>query len=657
MKKLLSGLLSISLKKKVLIGYIFMSVLIFGILSLIAVNFFHIKSRYDAMLAISKDIQSINQLQSDINSIRAAFLRMAIAKEPEIWERQEAVIEHNLNAVKDNLAILKKGVLKDKVGEMEKTLIPFMQTISDELIPLVKKGRVNDAMNILGTVQAERSRAFLSIINEIIESSRKEFANSKADIEREIKATVTTVIVIILVVFSAAFVFSYWFINKYVIGVLKDISSSAERVAKGDLTAKIESKTDDEFGHVARDVTNIVKGMRYIMRDIANKTVYILKDATTLKLHGKEVSRKVDKDLERTSAAATATEEMTATIGDIARNIHTASQAAETAKGASSKGKGMIGETVSSIDGVNSQIEKASGKVRDLAGFTKKIDEIVLMIKDIADQTNLLALNAAIEAARAGEQGRGFAVVADEVRKLAQRTANATSEINNILSAIHNGTVDTTSMMDIAVDKAKITSDIARRLDEAFGEIYSSFEKVSDMVHQVVAASEEQSATAAEISSNLTNIAEDSRESSATVKEMASSFNKFASNAKEFLSLLDRFSDPKMKIGIIKADYVMWLNRIIDTIDLKETAITSDDLRADNSRMGKWYYGEGKEMFGRLNAFRELQSPHNKLHELGLKAYEVAKTGNRETVKQCIAESVKLVDEIISILAKIEDEA
>lgn len=657
MKGLINRLLSISLRKKVLMGYIFMSALILGILGLIAVNFFHIKSSYDAMNAMSKDIQLIKQLQADINGVRAAFLRMAIAQEPEMWERQEDVIKHLSNAVNENLSILKKGMFKDKVNEIEKTLIPFMQTISDELIPLIKMGRVNDAMDILGTVQAERSRAFLSIINEIIESSRKEFVNSKAEIEREIKTTVTTVIVIILIVFSAAFVFSFWFINKYVIGVLKDISSSAERVAKGDLTAKIESKTDDEFGHVARDVTNIVKGMRYIMRDIANKTVYILKDATKLKLYGKDVSQKVDKDLGRTSAAATATEEMTATIGDVARNIHTVSQAAETAKGASSKGKSMICETVSSIDGVNSQIEKASGKVKDLAGFTKKIDEIVLMIKDIADQTNLLALNAAIEAARAGEQGRGFAVVADEVRKLAQRTANATSEINNILSAIHNGTVDTTRMMDIAVDKAKITGDIARRLDEAFGEIYLSFEKVSDMVHQVSTASEEQSATAAEISSNLTNIAEDARESSAIVKEMALSFNKFASNAKEFLSLLDRFSDPKMRIGIVKADYVMWLNRIMDLIDTKEIAITSDDLRADNSRMGKWYYGDGKEIFGRLDAFRALEMPHNKLHELGLKAYEAAKTGNREMIKQYITESVKLVDEIISILTKLEAEA
>ena len=654
---LLSGLLSISLRKKVLLGYIFMSVLIFGIIGLIGINFMSIKSKYDSMIAMSNDIQLITQLRADINGIRAAFLRMAIAKDPDVWERQKGVINSISEEIDKNISKLKKGFYKEKIEDMEKTLNPFKDTISKELVPLVKDGKVSEALEILGTVQVERSKEFMGIANEIIESSKKEFANKMAEIEREIKATVTTVIVIVLIVFSAAFVSSFWFINKHVIGVLRDISSSAERVAKGDLTAKIESKTDDEFGHIARDVTNIVKGMRHIMRDIANKTVYILKDATNLKLLGKDVSQKVDKDLERTSAAATATEEMTATIGDIARNIHTVSQAAETAKGASSKGKGMISETVSSIDGVNSQIVKASGKVKDLAGFTKKIDEIVLMIKDIADQTNLLALNAAIEAARAGEQGRGFAVVADEVRKLAQRTANATSEINNILSAIHNGTVDATSMMDIAVDKAKITGDISRRLDEAFGEIYLSFEKVSDMVHQVVTASEEQSATATEISSNLTNIAEDARDSSTTVKEMASSFNKFASNAKEFLSLLDRFSDPKMKIGIIKADYVMWLNRIMDIIDLKETAITSDDLQADKSRMGKWYYGEGKEMFGRLNAFRELQAPHNKLHELGLKAYGAAKTGNRETVKQCIAESVKLVDEIISMLAKIEDEA
>jgi methyl-accepting chemotaxis protein len=212
-------------------------------------------------------------------------------------------------------------------------------------------------------------------------------------------------------------------------------------------------------------------------------------------------------------------------------------------------------------------------------------------------------------------------------------------------------------MMDVAVQKVRSTSDIAKRLDESFMEIYGSFQKVADMVHQIVTATEEQSATVTEISTNLTSIAEDAKESSKAVKEMTASFNKFGANAKEFLKLLDGFYDPKLKIGIAKADYVLWLYRLMDLIDGHDVSMNLDELHADKSRMGKWYYGEGREFFGSLEAFRQAESPHKRLHELGLNAYESANRGDRESVKTCIAESMRLVDEIISILTKLETEA
>ncbi len=657
MRMVIERLLSIGLKKKVLMGYIFMTLLIFGILALIAVNFFRVKTKYDLINATSNDIQLILTLKADINGIRASFLRLAMSKDPDVWENQESVIASISEAIDENIANLKKGIFKEKIGEMEKALNPFKDTILKELIPFVKEGKVNDAMKILGTVQSERSKIFIGIANEIIESSRKEFVQGMKTINSEIKATMTMVIIIIAVSFSAAFAFSFWFINRYIIGVLHGISSSAEKVAGGDLTVKVEAKTGDEFGELAADVGKIIKTMQTVLGDISSRTVNILKETAHLSLFGKDVALRVDKDLERTTTAAASTEEMSSTVGDIARNINVASQAAERAKTASSQGKDMIDQTVSSIGEVNVQIEKASGKVKDLSEFSKKIDEIVDMIKDIADQTNLLALNAAIEAARAGEQGRGFAVVADEVRKLAQRTANATSEINNILGSIHAGTLDATDIMDIAVEKVKKTGDTARRLEGAFREIYDNFEKVSDMVHQVVTATEEQSATATEISHNLSSIAGDAKESSHIVKDMALSFNRFSISAKEFLSILNNFNDPRMRIGILKADYVLWVHRVMEFMDEKEASMYSpDELQADKSRMGRWYYGDGRELFGSLGSFKELEDPHKRLHELGFKAYESAKGGNKESVKQYIMEIVKIVDEIILILEKLESQ-
>ena len=649
MKRLLKGFLSMRLKGKVLMGYVFISLMILGILAVIAVNFAKIKKRYDAINAMSADIQIITQMKADINGVRAAFLRMALSKNPEVWNQQEAVINFYVNRVSSDFGKLKTRTYKDQAGDIEEAWAPFARTITGQMIPLVESGKLAQAMEILRTGQARRSRDFMSAANRIIKNSRAQFASRLDAVNRKIKSTVIWVITIILVVFSASFILTFFLVNKYMIKVLSVIGSSARKIAAGDLTVTLEAQSNDEFGKLAEDVNGIIFAMKEVLRKIAGKTAYILKDATNLTLHGRSVSQKVDKDLERTTAAAAATEEMSFTIGDIARNVNTASQSAENVKDVSARGKKIIEETVSSITEVNGQMGSASAKVRDLAVLSRKIDEIVLLIKDIADQTNLLALNAAIEAARAGEHGRGFAVVADEVGKLAQRTSNATSDINNMLGSIHSGIVEATGMMDLAVEKANTTSGLARKLEESFGEINASFEKVSDMIREVVTTTEEQSATATEISNNLSGITEDAKRSSQTVKEMALSFNKFNLNAKEFLGILDGFTDPVMKAGVLKADYVIWLHGILDLLETAD-GISPDELRPDKSSIGKWYYGEGRRDFGGFAAYNELESPHRRLHDLGMQAYEAARKGDKEKARQFIAEAGLVIEEIILVL-------
>ncbi len=657
MKGLFRKLLAMRLKTKVMAGYAFMSFLIIGILAIVSVNFFRIKARYDSINAMSGDVQRIVELKTNINAVRAAFLRMALAKDQSTWDQQEAVIDFYIKKTNSDLEKLQNGAYKDQVSDIENSWTPFMHTIKGDLIPLVESGKLGQAMNILETKQAKRSRDFLTAANGIIDSSRAEFAKRLGAVKVYIRSTIISVITIVLVVFSASFIFTFLFINKYMIKVLRNIGASAQKIAAGDLTINLEAKTEDEFGELADDVNRIISAMKDVLRKIAGKTSYVLKDATNLTMHGKSVSQKVDKDLERTTTAAAATEEMSFTVGDIARNVNTASQSAENAKDISAKGKVIIGETVSSIEEVNGQIESASAKVKDLAGLSKKIDEIVVLIKDIADQTNLLALNAAIEAARAGEHGRGFAVVADEVGKLAQRTSNATSDINGILGSIHSGIVEATNIMDLAVGKANTTSGLARKLEESFKEINVSFEKVSDMIREVVTTTEEQSATATEISNNLSGITEDAKKSSQTVKEMALSFNKFNLNAKEFLSILEGFTDPVMRIGVLKSDYVLWLHGILDLLEAGGASISLDELYADRSGIGKWYYGEGRRDFGGTAAYKELELPHKRLHDLGLKAYEAAKKGDKDNSGQYISEAGLVIDEIISILNRFDKAA
>lgn len=647
--KLISKLLSISLKKKVILGYVLMSLFIVVLFGMMVKNTLNVKSNLMSMTEKSKKIGSAMMLKTDINGMRAAFLRMTIYKDEETWDNQEAVIERLSENVLKYINDIKPFASEEKIRRVETNLIPFIETIKKELIPLVRKGRNDEAIRLLSTVQAERSRKFLSSIDEIIKDLEEQNALSIEDVDRQSKQTINRTVITSVVVFVITCMVSFGFINKYVLNTLKNISEAANSVAKGDLTVSIAMQIKDDFGRLAEDVNSIIKSIQIAMRDIAHKTYVILNDLTTMSFSSQEVCYRVDVDLQRTTAAATSTEEMSSTTSEISKNIQSLANSSESAKRASLQGKEMIEKTIASISDVNEQINQSSQKIVELASYSKKIDDIVLLIKDIADQTNLLALNAAIEAARAGEQGRGFAVVADEVRKLAQRTANATVEINNILSSINRETAEATDLMESAVEKAQYTSEVANDLSKTFEHIFEGFNQVSDMAQLIVTAAEQQTATAHDIAQKLASIAEDSKESSANIKTMAMSFSKFTENAKSFLKTINNFKDPIIRIGVLKADYILWLNRALQMIDLDDRTF-SDEFNPQNSRMGKWYHGEGSILYKTKPQFVELQKRHQEFHTKGRLMVEAGWKKDRDSVKRHLQDCVKLTEEIFKLL-------
>ncbi len=652
MQELIKKILSVSLKKKVLLGYLFMSILIISLFGLMVHNMIQAKTGYQTINVRNKKIGSAMMLKTEINGIRAAFLRMTLDKDEDIWDNQEAVIERLSNNALRLLEDIKGTGYKDNISTIEKNLLPFLSTIQRELIPLVRSGKAQEAMKILSTAQNERSRAFIAALDEIIKAMETENLLAMDELDRRNTETIGRSTIVSLVVFIIAFAFSFWFINNYVIKTLRRVGEAAQAVAKGDLTAHVEMKIKDDFGRLADDVNRIIDSIQEALRDISQKTFTILNDVTNMSFAAQEVCHRVDVDLERTTAAATATEQMSSTTADISKNIHNLANSSESARKASSNGKEMIAKTIASIDSVNAQINESSQKIIELASYSRKIDDIVLLIKDIADQTNLLALNAAIEAARAGEQGRGFAVVADEVRKLAQRTANATVEINNILSSINRGTSEATEMMNNAVEKAQETTGVTQHLNASFEEIFEAFNRVSEMAQHIVSAAEQQASTAQEIAHNLSSIAEDSKESSSNIKTMALSFGKFTDNAKSFLKTINNFNDPIIRIGVLKADYILWLNRAIQLID-SDNKIISEEVSPEKSRMGKWYYGEGMSVYKENQIFRAIESIHREFHEKGKELIEAGWRKDRELVRKNLQLCLSLLQDIFSRLDRL----
>jgi methyl-accepting chemotaxis protein len=233
------------------------------------------------------------------------------------------------------------------------------------------------------------------------------------------------------------------------------------------------------------------------------------------------------------ATVATATEEMAATASDIAGNSSMAADGSSQANESAFAGSRVVGMTMQVMDRIAEKVKNSSKTVEELGRRSDQIGEIVGTIEDIADQTNLLALNAAIEAARAGEQGRGFAVVADEVRALAERTTRATKEIGEMIKTIQRETRNAVSEMERGVHEVVQGSDEARKSGEALKTILDRVENVTIQVSQIATAAEEQSATSIEISNNIQEMTQVIHQSSAGIQQIATSSNEMARMADE----------------------------------------------------------------------------------------------------------------------------
>ncbi|WP_332771493.1 methyl-accepting chemotaxis protein [Pseudomonas sp. ESBL1] len=333
-----------------------------------------------------------------------------------------------------------------------------------------------------------------------------------------------------------------WTITRQIIVPLRQILAAAERVANGDLSQDDQSiERRDELGQLQASMKRMNQGLRTLISGIGDGVTQIASAAEELSAVTEQTSAGVNNQKVETDQVATAMNQMTATVHEVARSAEQASEAALMADQQAREGDRVVGEAIAQIERLASEVVNSSEAMNQLKAESDKIGSVLDVIKSVAQQTNLLALNAAIEAARAGEAGRGFAVVADEVRSLAQRTQQSTEEIEELIASLQSGTQRVAGVMDGSRALTDSSVELTRRAGGSLETITRTVSSIQAMNQQIATAAEQQSATAEEINRSVMSVRDISDQTSAASEETASSSVELARLGTHLQGLVARF--------------------------------------------------------------------------------------------------------------------
>ena len=330
-------------------------------------------------------------------------------------------------------------------------------------------------------------------------------------------------------------------IRRSVVLPMRNLVAGMDRFAAGDFRTPVEASTRDELGQLARRLDETRTRLGTTIRTVSGTAEQLSFAAAGLRENSTESSQNVKHQQSEMDQLATAINEMAATVQDVARNTEMAATSAREADTQAAAGKQVVATTVRSIEALASEVERAAQVITKLEQNSVSIGSVLEVIRQVAEQTNLLALNAAIEAARAGEQGRGFAVVADEVRTLASRTQKSTEEIRGIIEKLQAGAHDAVQVMQQGQAQARQSVAEAARAGQALESIAAVVTRISDMNIQIASATEEQSKVTEEISRNVTNLNGQVNHNAEAVQQLSRSSTELAAFAERLQNGMRQF--------------------------------------------------------------------------------------------------------------------
>lgn len=448
-----------------------------------------------------------------------------------------------------------KQLIVDVVNELDKTLeVARNQLTSPSDITLINQQlsaarEYRDALN--GTVIDESTRkggAFSAQVLErmqtqgeiLLKSSEQLMSSQIAKRETDSSRTkymlgFVTLLALLIGLFAA------WSITRQIVIPLHQVLKDIDRIAGGDLSQDVDVGRSDELGQVQRSMQSMTVKLRGLIGGISNSVTQIASAAEELSAVTEQTSVGVHNQKVETDQVATAMNEMTATVQDVARNAQAASEAAANADQQARAGDRVVGEAIEQIERLAAEVGNSTLAMSTLKQESDKIGTVLDVIKSVAQQTNLLALNAAIEAARAGEAGRGFAVVADEVRSLAQRTQQSTEEIEELVVGLQSGTQRVSQVMESSRALTDSSVELTRSAGASLESITRTVSTIQLMNQQIATAAEQQTAVADEINRSVLNVRDISEQTAGASDETAASSVELARLGNELQVMVSQF--------------------------------------------------------------------------------------------------------------------
>ena len=501
-------------------------------------------------LTFSNNLVSVSNTAATLNGLVAhnrGLYRLMDASKGEVSaqdrERVRQDIAQELKRSQAAYATYRATPLEDDeraAGDKLDQILPTYISSSERIMSLLDGNQVDEARTQLNTTNNEVFRQARELIRVMIESNNRQIKEGAVAADELRNSALTWMISGIVLAFIIALTVGV-LITRLITRPIAQAVQSAQRIAKGDLTQAITTERTDEAGQLLMALADMQGGLKSTLVEIANASDQLASAAEELSAVTDESSRGLTRQNDEIQHAATAVNQMTAAVDEVASNAVSTSEASRQATTEAEDGRQQVEQAVSGMSSMVVEINDSTQSVADLAGQVREIGKVIDVIRGIADQTNLLALNAAIEAARAGEQGRGFAVVADEVRALAHRTQTSTVDIEKMIGEVQTGADDAVAAMNKSLNWANNTQTLAQNAGEALQRITASVAKINERNLVIASASEEQAQVAREVDRNLLNIQDLSTQTAAGAHQTSASSQDLSRLATSFNVLVSKF--------------------------------------------------------------------------------------------------------------------